>query len=611
MEKEEKQNIMQEIFIYLLPMWIAIVIEILFKLNNGYLGLTTNSLIFSIFLIYIIYGILISIFKKNSTTIKIICVISYILLLINQIKILYCGEPITFTDINFLQNASEIAGLTFSTIVKRFLPYIISFIILAIIFVILIKYAKENEKILNNKKARIIIVFFSIIILFILFYPNEYTKNIYLKTVFESDKYKDYDSYTTTLSYYQNYTLLSGMWGDLLNNNFCEPENYNEKELAKNLEKVEERSKKWGQPNIILVFSEAFWDIEQLGKEVEFEPSVTSNLENLKNHGKIIDLLSCSYGGMSENVSFELLTGASMNYFPNGYIPIMSLYKRKNIEKAPSIVKELNKNGYKSKIAFGRDYYNSKNAFLKLGFNEYKEFEETQKSIKGNFISDSFVTTEIIEELENKEEENKLFYLAETIQNHMPFTIEKYDEYDIKIKNTSLDKDIQDTLLAYAQGVYDADKQLNRLYEYIKQYKEPTILIFLGDHLPYLYTKEGKDCMEYLNYFNTEYELENTYRKYNTQALILSNYEIDYSEVPDYLSCDLLLTYITNQMDIKLQNYYKWLYTTIEQLPAVNKNLFLNSKGNKYALSQMNESQKELYKLKNNMQYKFFLQNTK
>ena len=64
-------------------------------------------------------------------------------------------------------------------------------------------------------------------------------------------------------------------------------------------------------------------------------------------------------------------------------------------------------------------------------------------------------------------------------------------------------------------------------------------------------------------------------------------------------------------MDIKLQNYYQWLYTTIEKLPAVNKNLFLNSKGNEYALSQMNESQKEIYNLKNNMQYKFFLQNTK
>ena len=80
MEEEKKQNIMQEIFIYLLPMLIAITVEILFKLSTGYLGVTTNSLIFSIFLIYIIYGILISILKKNSTTIKIICIISYIFL---------------------------------------------------------------------------------------------------------------------------------------------------------------------------------------------------------------------------------------------------------------------------------------------------------------------------------------------------------------------------------------------------------------------------------------------------------------------------------------------------------------------------------------------------
>ena len=40
--------------------------------------------------------------------------------------------------------------------------------------------------------------------------------------------------------------------------------------------------------------------------------------------------MSPTYGGASENVAFELLTSGSMNYFPRGYIPIMSLYNRKN-----------------------------------------------------------------------------------------------------------------------------------------------------------------------------------------------------------------------------------------------------------------------------------------
>ena len=79
------------------------------------------------------------------------------------------------------------------------------------------------------------------------------------------------------------------------------------------------------------------WDIEQLN-EIKFNPSVTTNFQELRKIGKNVNLLSCSYGGMSENVSLELLTGMNMNYFPNGYIPISSLYKRKNISNAPSMV---------------------------------------------------------------------------------------------------------------------------------------------------------------------------------------------------------------------------------------------------------------------------------
>ena len=364
----------------------------------------------------------------------------------------------------------------------------------------------------------------------------------------------------------------------------------------------------YGKPNIIVVFSEAFWDIEQV-EDIKFQPSVTTNIKKLKKQGATVNLLSCSYGGMSENVSYELLTGGNMNYFPNGYIPIMSLYRRRNITQAPSIIKELNKNGYHSKIVFGRDFYNSKDAFLKLGFNEYEELEETEENKKGYFISDEYVTDNIIKELEEKTSNQKMFYMVETIQNHMPYTIDKYENYDIAVES-KFDEDTNNTLLTYAQGIYDVDKQTNRLYEYIKQYKEPTILIFLGDHLPYLYTSEGKDLTEHLSYFNTPDDLENTYRKYDTEALILSNYDINYDKFPSYLSNDLLMTYIINNMDIEIQDYYKWLYTTIDELPATNKFLFLDNLGNKYSLNDMSDRQKDIYNLKEMMQYRFFIRTT-
>ncbi len=608
----------EKMLIIFMPLIIEFIIEVFFRINNGgwsalFGDFKLRAFIFSIFVLYMIYAILFSISKKNSTAIKIISIISYIFLVVNQVKILYTDEPLVFSDFNFLSKFGEIATLTYSTMVSKIFPKLIGFIILGFIFFVIVRWSKQHEKVNENTKMRVIVSVVCICIMLILFIPSKYTKNAYLNLVFQANKYTDYNSYTTNLSYYKKYTVLSGLWGVMLNNTFTEPENYDNNKLDEILKIASESNtekENWGKPNIILVFSEAFWNIDKL-EEVKFSPNVTKNIAEMKENGATVNLLSCSYGGMSENVSFELLTGTSMNYFPNGYIPIMSLYKRENIAKAPSIVRELNKNGYDSKIVFGRDYYNSEKAFKKLGFLEYKELVEKDENKKGYFISDKYMMDEIIQELQNKQENQPIFYMAETIQNHMPYTIDKYREYDVTIEKSNMDEDINNTLLAYAQGAYDAATEVNRLYEFIKQYKEPTILIFLGDHLPYLYTSEGKDATQYLEYFNTSDELENTYRKYDTQALVMSNYEINYEKIPNYLGDDLLITYIVNQMDIELDDYYKWLYTTISELPGVNKHLYFDAEGKKYWLSDMNDKRREIYDLKEKLLYKFFIENTK
>lgn len=608
---KENNKIKNDIILGIIPFIIILLMEICFRICNGglsvALGINLNSFIFSTLIGYLIYAILVSITKKNSKAILIFCIISFILLLINQIKIIYTGEPIYFSDVKFLEAVGDLATMLTSTMLFMILQYLLFFLILAIIFILIIKWARKHDFEFINNKARIAVLLLSIMIIIILFIPNDITKNIYLRLFFNINEDTDYNSYTTNLLYYEKYSLLSGMYGVMLNNRFTESKNYNEQELENVIENTSfENKQELGTPNIILVFSESFWDIDKL-EEVQINKEVTSNFNRLKQEGKCIELLSCTYGGRSENVAFELLTGGSLNYFTRGYIPIMSLYKKENSSNLPSIVKELKNNNYYSKIVFGKDYYNSKNAFQKIGFDEYIELEQTTENTRGKYISDEYITDLIMQELENKTDEKSLFYMAETIQNHMSYTKDKYQDYDIEIENSNLNEDMNNTLLAYAQGIYDADKQLNRLYEYIKEYEEPTILIFLGDHLPYLYTEKGKNVIDYLKYFNTSEELENIYRKYNTQALILSNYDINWEETPQYLSNDLLFTYIINRMNIDISDYYKWLYITINDLPASNMYLGLDKDGNRYNINDFENKMKEIYLLKEMMQYKFFL----
>ena len=126
---------------------------------------------------------------------------------------------------------------------------------------------------------------------------------------------------------------------------------------------------------------------------------------------------------------------------------------------------------------------------------------------------------------------------------------DKYDEYDIDIVDSDLDEELNNSIKSYAQGIYDADKQLGRLYDYIQTLDEDTIIVFYGDHLPYI-KADGKDVLTELEFFNTDDDKLNLYRKYNTQALVLSNFNMDTlkEENKTVLLFDLDNTIINNRV---------------------------------------------------------------
>lgn len=610
-EKEYKRDkfVKSIIFSSLVGIYIFLIADMFFKIFtfNAY-SVYNDTLLFSVFFGLVIYSLLLGILKKSSRATIVICILVFLLSIVNQIKITFTGEPIYFSDIKFIGETGNLFGLvtkdvSFQSIKNILIGFIIYFVLLAIIIFFNFKYNLE----IKSPKIRIIIVLVDILILCLLFFPSNYTKNVCLKIFLNTDGYEEFKSHTTSINYYMRYNLINGMYGTYLNNIFVEPEGYNEKDLNDilNSSNVQKSNIKFGKPNIIVLFSESFWDVEQLD-EIEFDKNITENFNNLKQEGNLINLVSPTYGGASENVAFELLTSGSMNYFPRGYIPIMSLYNRKNSENIPSLVKVLNNNGYSSKIVFGKDYYNSKKAYQKMGFEEYVQLTDNEKYEN---ITDKYCTDVIIRDLENKDSTKPILYVLETIESHMPYNKEKYSNYDISITKSNLSNEMNETLLAYSQGIYNSDRELKRLYEYIKNYEEPTILIFLGDHLPYLYTEDNKNVIDTLEYFNTDDELLNDYRKYNTQALILSNYDISDMNINNYSGLDLLLNNIINQLDIKNEKYYEWINTTKDILAASNKKISLDEDGNIYSTNKINGKMKEIYTLKELMQYKFFIKN--
>lgn len=55
------------------------------------------------------------------------------------------------------------------------------------------------------------------------------------------------------------------------------------------------------------------------------------------------------------------------------------------------------------------------------------------------------------------------------------------------------------------------------LYQKICELGTPTIIVFFGDHLPYLINKKGENILFKSSYFNTENASLNELRKYTTK----------------------------------------------------------------------------------------------
>ena len=595
-------------FFFILSVNVSLIYS--FVSYDGIIITPTQTIIFSVFLSMLVTGLVLPFTKKVSKATLIINIILVIYLTLSQIKRIYTSDPIILSDLKFLGKLPQLASLafgniSFSIMKKPIIMFIATTIYTIISYLVLRKFEFE----IKSKKVRTTMFIVVLIVLIIMMNPIRVLRDAIFKIAYLTDQYADYDSYTSIGTYFLLYGILPGLYGMHINNVFYEPKNYNEIELNTLMSQVETIDEKsYGKPNIIMYYSESFYDLEKTG-EVKYTTELCENFNKLKAENKAISVLTPTYGGMSENVAFETITGGSNNFFPIGYIPIMSLYDSESSRKMPSIARNLSENGYNTKIVFGEDDYASEDSYLRVGFDEYIEFR--QYGIKHEEMTDALMFDYIKNDLLNKDKDDKNFYLVESFECHMPYSIDKYETYDIDIVSSRFDNSQEDieTIKSYSQAVHNADKELKNLYDFIQTFDEPTIVIFVGDHLPFLYNSIGENVLVKFDYFHTDDNIENIFRQYNTEALVFSNYDIDLSKIPDEMGSSLLLDSVVVNTDNKLDPYFYWLYDSRKVLPAMNRYLYIDAKGNKDFIDNISGKEKENYDLREKMQYMLFIKN--
>lgn len=616
--KEKKTKILINFLNF--PIFLVLISDLFFKLNS-FKGIALFDVFKSVFnyplafimlvlIMSLIYAMFTGILKSTRKAKFTILLIAAVFLLINDLKYIIMLNPVALSDVHFL-NSSNIgtAGLYLKTVNGSWIiKTIIKFIIMIIISIIALRKKKNDLKV-NYLWLRFTMFLAPIIIIALFFMVSSKNSLNMAETIYNYD----YEKVMATSDYgkvYYDMGLYQGIIYNHYASNIHKPDNYSKDKAISILDNYKNiKEDNWGKPNIVIILSESFSDVTNI-EEISFDKDVLKNIHEFDNKDDVLvtNTHVSTFGGSSVISEWEILTSSSNNFNPSGYIAYTAYYHDKNkdlIDKSPNIIRILNNEGYITKYItpWASESYNSSGVYNLLGTKEVNYDLKGKK--KGFYLSDKEINKSIMKELNDNKDTPKLLVYA-TAENHMPCSKDKFKKYDIKVNKSSLNKENTDLIKCYAQGVYDADEALGELYREIKSFDKDTIVIFYGDHLPFITNDKGENAYLVPKYYNTKNEDLNNLRKYTTKAVIFSNYIDKLDNDTKYMNLNYLSSYVFANLDIKDNEYFKYVDSLKEIIPVFSKSYVYEDDKIVYFKDLNKEQRKSLDDFRNVQYYSFY-----
>ena len=191
------------------------------------------------------------------------------------------------------------------------------------------------------------------------------------------------------------------------------------------------------------------------------------------------------FAGGTANTEFDVLTGMQTTALSTSTSSAMRVVNR-NLD---SLFRVFGNDGYETSFYHPGDnwFYNRENVYRWLGAGETLFVGDMESpEYKGRWVTDDYAASLI--EAAFEQAEGPLFHFTTTIQNHMSYTADKYGP-DYEFPPTGipgLSAEVETLLSVYVEGLRDADAMLGRLWRYFAAQEKPVVLVYWGDHLPYL-----------------------------------------------------------------------------------------------------------------------------
>ncbi len=522
------------------------------------------------FLFYIVMGFLFALTGSMRFSGCFLCIFSIIFSLTNYFTTTFRGIPILASDLTIMGTAMNVVGnYKYSLDLPRTIT------LLGLIAWCILLFRVKRLRLPKGKK-RISSILGSAAICFASFWIMIYTP---VMTV--TPMHVTVNTFRPIKSYRKNGCVLTFMRSIQLMI-IHKPDGYsaNAAEEIAAPYRSETSSGNAKTPNVIAIMDEAFADLQAVGDFRTSEDVMPFYHSLTKNTVKGFSYVSV-FGGQTANTEFEFLTGLSKAFVPASATPYQLYIK----SLLPGLTTHLGNQDYQGMLAFHpfrANGYNRDHVYPNLGFSDFISLKDLDVSASDkirNFVSDAADFQVIIDQYEQaKKKSNAPFYLFNvTMQNHSGYD-QDFDNLDMPI---SIEEKCDDPeLKRYLNLIHHSDTALKSLIEYFSKQKDPTVIVFFGDHEPGLsnevYSKILGKNVEKLS-------AEENMNLYKTPFLIWANYDIEEQENVN-ISMNYLSTLMLESTGMKLSPFNQFLLDIHKQIPVLTTNGYFGEDGSYYSL---------------------------
>ena len=255
-------------------------------------------------------------------------------------------------------------------------------------------------------------------------------------------------------------------------------------------------------PNVIVVLSESFFDVNRL-EGVTYDRDPVENFHALQAESISGRFYSHYLGYGTGYIEMSMQTGIGELDLEAG--TNICFMPDETYERLDSLAEQYTNLGdYTAEMlhAYDNSLYNRTVTYPLMGYSKslYSEdiralgLEWTGNLYGGYYMKDSYFFQAMLHEMrEINDNGNRAFLYGITMENHQPFNPDKFNGVSqVKVTAPKLKRSELEILKVGVEGIVRADAALKELTDALREYPVPTIVAFYGDHRPTLSMPNGR-----------------------------------------------------------------------------------------------------------------------